>query len=459
MDSKDSKFNKSKFTKMIAYSIVQKSQLEGESRIDAEYFIADQVLKNFYFGGEVISFVQYGTSDDLNESKVGFPTLRLNEFDDYFIKEPEKYCATLSNMEFKSLELKQNDLLICRTNGNPLLVGKSALVMENRPYAFASYLFRVRTNQKINSSTLLTYLHSTYGRAEIEKNEMISNQTNFSPARFKLIRIPKFDKKLQSKIELIIQKSYELSKKSLTNYQQAENLLLEELELKDFQAPEDLSCVVDYLDVKKVDRVDADYFQPKYEKLVIILKKQKMKKFSEIIEDVLARFVPRPDGNYKYVELANINSSIGVVDGYSEVLGKEAPSRARRLLKTGDVLVSSIQGSLGKTALVGVDQDESLASTGFFQFRSTEILPEVLLILAKSVVLQWQLERECAGTILSAVPQESLKRLIIPVLPKLTQQKIADLVRRSHGARKKSKALHEEAKRKVEEIIEHGGKK
>lgn len=36
------------------------------------------------------------------------------------------------------------------------------------------------------------------------------------------------------------------------------------------------------------------------------------------------------------------------------------------------------------------------------------------------------------------------------------QQKIADLVVKSHEARKKSKELLEEAKRKVEEMIESG---
>ena len=39
------------------------------------------------------------------------------------------------------------------------------------------------------------------------------------------------------------------------------------------------------------------------------------------------------------------------------------------------------------------------------------------------------------------------------------QQKIADLVKKSHEARKKSKELLEEAKRKVEEMIEKGGEK
>ncbi|MBI3103920.1 hypothetical protein HYZ05_03185 [Candidatus Daviesbacteria bacterium] len=41
---------------------------------------------------------------------------------------------------------------------------------------------------------------------------------------------------------------------------------------------------------------------------------------------------------------------------------------------------------------------------------------------------------------------------------KIEQQKIAELVRKSHEARKTSKELLEEAKRKVEKMIENGDK-
>ncbi|PJA61316.1 MAG: hypothetical protein CO162_06895, partial [bacterium (Candidatus Ratteibacteria) CG_4_9_14_3_um_filter_41_21] len=85
-----------------------------------------------------------------------------------------------------------------------------------------------------------------------------------------------------------------------------------------------------------------------------------------------------------------------------------------------------------------------------------EILPEVMLVLAKSLVLQMQLEKQTSGTILTAVPKEAVKNIVIPILPKPTQQKIADLVQRSHSARQQGKELLEKAKRKVEEIVEKG---
>ena len=51
---------------------------------------------------------------------------------------------------------------------------------------------------------------------------------------------------------------------------------------------------------------------------------------------------------------------------------------------------------------------------------------------------------------------EQIKNLLVPILPRGTQQKIGDLVRKSYEARKKSKELLEEAKRRVEEMIERG---
>ncbi len=124
------------------------------------------------------------------------------------------------------------------------------------------------------------------------------------------------------------------------------------------------------------------------------------------------------------------------------------------MLKSADVIVSSVEGSLEKVALVGEEQEGYIASTGFFQFRSKEILPEALLVLCKSIVLQMQLKKQTAGTILTAVPKESIKNIFIPNIPEKVQQKIANLIRQSHEARRKAKELLEQAKREVEKLIE-----
>lgn len=443
---------------MITYSIIKKSQLEGALRLDAEFYCAPSDFKNdFLLGKDIIGFVQYGTSKELNEDNKGFPVLRLNEFDELFINTPAKYCDLINKDIFNSLKLRKGDVLVCRTNGNPKLVGKSAIVMEDTETAFASYLFRIQPKKDvISSESLCIFLNSRTGRSQIEKFLMPSIQSNFSPAQFKAIKIPILPKSSQDQINNYVKESYSLRNQSNNLYSQAEQLLLKELGFKDFQKQinSKLWNIVNFADIWKVNRMDAEYFQSKYEKLLLTLKSKGAQFLEDVIENVSANFSPESDQNYNYVELSNINSSIGIIDRAEEILGKEAPSRARRALREGDVVVSSVEGSLEKVALVDKDQDSYLASTGFFQFRSSAILPEVLLVLAKSIIFNYQLKQRCAGTILTAVPKESIKDILIPVLEKSIQTKIAKLVRESHVTRKKSKELLEEAKRKVEEMIE-----
>lgn len=444
---------------MITYSIIQKSQLEGAHRLDAEFYcVSNQIKGDFVLSKDAVEFVQYGTSRELNEEKKGFPVLRLNEFDDFFITTPSKYCDKISKEVFNSLKLKTGDVLICRTNGNPKFVGKSAVVLEDTEIAFASYLFRVRPKKEvISSETLATFLNSKIGRTQIERFLMPSIQSNFSPTQFRAIKIPSLSKGTQDEVDDFVRKSYSLGNESKSLYSQAENLLLEELGLKNFESESELWSVVKLSEAKKTNRIDAEYFQQKYKKLESKIKKCAYKLLEKCIKNVPAKFDPakQSDKLFRYVELSNINASIGIIDGFSEVLGKEAPDRAKRILKISDVIVSSVEGSLGKVALVHGDQKDFLASTGFFQFRSKEILPEVLLVLAKSVIFQWQLEKRCAGTILTAVPKESIKDILVPILSKPIQQKIAELVQKSHEARGSAKLLLEQAKKKVEELIEN----
>ncbi len=114
-------------------------------RLEAEFYTAKSFkLSKSFTGAEIIDFVQYGTSEELNEESEGYPVLRLNEFQSNFIGQPSKFCKRIDNQTYESLKLKKDDVLICRTNGNPKLVGKSAMVPKDYDFAYASYLFKIR---------------------------------------------------------------------------------------------------------------------------------------------------------------------------------------------------------------------------------------------------------------------------------------------------------------------------
>ena len=59
----------------------------------------------------------------------------------------------------------------------------------------------------------------------------------------------------------------------------------------------------------------------------------------------------------------------------------------------GDVIVSSIEGSLDSIALIRGEYDQALCSTGFHVVNSQTFNSETLLVLLKSIVGQLQLKK------------------------------------------------------------------
>jgi len=447
----------------MTYSIIQKSQLEGALRLDAEYFQPDfleyekEVSKfNLNKLNAMCSIITQGPNPIFQNS--GIPCVngrnvrncRLELNNPNFI----------SHEEFKKLKrfrIRQGDILITLKGLGS--IGKLGYVNNDTMAIFSRDIGLIRTKDINTSKFIFAFLLSKHGYSQIEKSiSGGTGQLTLTTSSIKEINVPKLKSNSIKEIVTAIEKSEQLFSNSNLFFKQAEDSLLEELCLKDFKKKNELFSVVNLSEVQSANRIDAEYFQPKFAQLINKLTEIKSEPLSNVLESVPAKFNPlsQPEKEFTYIELSNIDLSSGTINGSSQVLGKEAASRAKRILRKNDVVVSSVEGSLEKVALVSSEQEGYLASTGFFQFRSKKILPEVLSILAKSIVFQYQLKQRCAGTILTAVPQDSIKDILIPILPKTTQERITDLVRKSHEARKKSKELLEGAKRKVEELIDKG---
>ena len=429
--------------------------------MEAEYYnSATLPFSNTIKASKAIVFSQYGTSKGLNEDRLGFPILRLNEFNASFISCPTKYCSLLDYETYLSLQLKKDDVLICRTNGNPKLVGKSALVPKDYNYAFASYLFRVRPHREIiNSATLVAYLNSRYGRIEIEKYSMVGNQANFSPAKFREITIPIFSKELNNEIEQLTYSSFDKLEQSECIYSSAETYLLECLGMTEFAAnPEAYNVKTLKESFLETGRFDSEYYLPKYEDYVRLV--QSYPNGYGLLGDMCEikdyNYTPKNEIRYKYIELANIGKS-GDVTGCDEQNGEDLPTRARRIVHRGDVVVSSIEGSLDSCALITDEYDGALCSTGFYVLQSSQLNPETLLALFKSQPIQNLMKKGCSGTILTAISKSELERIPLPVIRKEVQDEIAKHVQKSFELRKKALQLLETAKLTIVSAIENGG--
>ena len=432
---------------------------DEDFRIEAEYWNSNK-NKLALKASEAISFSQYGTSKTLNEDKLGFPILRLNEFDSFFIGEPQKYTDKIDKETFSNLKLKKNDVLICRTNGNPKYVGRASIVPEDYDYGFASYLFRVRPDSKIiNSATLVAYLNSKYGREEIEKYSLVSNQANFSPAKFRKIKLPQFSSILQEKIEDIIFDSYNHLKLSKKKYKDAEEILLDLFDFDNFLR----NILKKQLSVKSLkdtmifNRIDAEYFQPKYDDLINKIKEKDSALLIDIVD--IQKSVEPGSASYKaegipFVRVSDI-SKFGI-DEPKIHLSPELFSKTISPQK--DTILFSKDGTCG-IAYKFIDSNRIITSSALLHLSKKEdvnIDLDYLTLVLNSPIIQMQAERDAGGSIIKhwSVPQ--IEQVEIPIVEEYIQKDIGDKIRSSFLLRRISEKLIKTAQKAVEIAIEEG---
>ena len=238
-------------------------------------------------------------------------------------------------------------------------------------------------------------------------------------------------------------------------YHQAQTLLLTELGLADWQPKHQLTFVKNFSDTKSTERIDADYFQPKYDEIVNAIKNYSggWDTLDNQVHVKDTNFNPDAETEYKYIELADIGRNGEITDCMMEQ-GEDLPTRARRKVATGDVIVSSIEGSLGSIALITEEYDRALCSTGFHVVQSDVLNSETLLVLLKSRVGQLQLKKGCSGTILTAINRDEFSRIVVPLIEADKQAEIEQKVSESFNLRNHAEDLLEHAKRAVEVAIE-----
>jgi restriction endonuclease S subunit len=448
---------------MAQISYIKYTDVLEARRYDAEYFKPEYLkvekkLKtlNYKKFGEILSKITGGATPlGADYAKTGVPFLRVQNIMQNYFDDDLVYITNEQDLELKRSRLKENDVLLTITG---VSYGKSAVVEKRYNGSNInqhSVLMRFK-DKSINPYYISTFLNCYYGKIQSDKNIVGLSRPALDYNRIKdYFIIPIFSQVFQIKIEQIIKSAHQKQTESKQLYHEAEELLLRELGLLDYQVKNKLTFSTTKKEIAKAHRYDSEYFQPKYTE--IIKKIEKYEGGWDFVRDALnfkdKNYTPKANQKYKYLALSNISSQ-GYIQDYQEEFGKNLPSRARRKINTNDLIISSIEGSLSSCALIEEEFDNSICSTGFFVLNSQKINSETLLILFKSLVIQELLQRGSKGTILTAISKTELELIKIPLIKESIQNQIAKKIQESHRLRKESKSLLEDAKRKVEEEIE-----
>ena len=433
-----------------------------DERIDSDFWtkkLKKNPKLNYVKIGDCLVTSQYGISIEMNEDDCGYPIYRMNEIHNMLCDFDVNKHADISASEMQTFKLNDKDVLFNRTNSYEW-VGRTGIYrkIDERDFVFASYLVRFVPDQaKLLPEYLATFLSTEYGISDIKRRSRQSiNQTNVNPEEVKEIEIPLLGLSFQRKLKTNFDKAYECLKTSETLYAQAEQTLLEAVGLVNFKPSTQNTNIKTFAQSFGISgRLDAEYYQPKYEDYLKLIFNYKngWAKLSVICTLKDANFNPSDEVEYQYIELSDIDKSGGIT-GCTKDVGGNLPSRARRIVTVGDVVVSSIEGSLSSCALVSKEYNNALCSTGFYVIKSQEVSSETLLVLMKSELIQSILKQNCSGTILTALNKSEFSDLPIPKIDPTTQTNISQLVQQSFSLKTQSEHLLNVAKRAVEIAIE-----
>jgi type I restriction enzyme S subunit len=142
---------------------------------------------------EYVADVRYGTSQASNDRGWGHPTLRIpNVVGDQLSLSDVTY-VDLRAVDVARLQLRDGDLLLVRTNGNPGYVGRSAVFRapDARQWVYASYLIRVRLKPGLLPEYVNIYLGTERGRRELLRRVTTSaGNHNINSNSIKLLSLP-----------------------------------------------------------------------------------------------------------------------------------------------------------------------------------------------------------------------------------------------------------------------------
>ena len=119
----------------------------------------------------------------------------------------------------------------------------------------------------------------------------------------------------------------------------------------------------------------------------------------------------KPDQPFRYVDISSVDNRLKRVTGAKQLLGKDAPSRARQMIRANDVLVATTRPNLNAVALVPKELDGEICSTGFCVLRSNgEVEPESLFAFVQAETFVRSLSELVKGALYPAVRTNKFAR-------------------------------------------------
>ena len=449
------------------------SELYSPIRIDAETYrpfymdIENSVLaKPNTTLGQISRVFKKGIFDIKSSTyqDSGVPFARISNLKNMGISTNDIiYIPEKENEKNLNTYLEKGDVILSKT----AYPAASIVQLDNCNTSQDTVAIKLKRSCGIDSGYLVPFLNSKYGFFQMQRWFTGNIQMHLNLTDSKGIFIYQPSASFQKTISKIFWDSFYRKEKYQSKYIEAENLLLETLGLANFQPNEESVNVKSFTEsFGSSGRLDAEYYQIKYEQVVERIKSTNHDRLTDIVK--IKKSIEPGSAHYSEEGLPFIRVSdydkfgLSAPDKYlTDEFCKENAELIKLLKPKKETILFSKDGSVGTAYMLRKDADfiTSGAILHLTVKDKTKIIPEYLTLALNSKLVQMQAERDAGGSIILHWRISEIENVVVPVIDFDKQRVIADLVEDSFKLKKQSEHLLEVTKTAVEIAIDQDEEK
>lgn len=344
-------------------------------------------------------------------------------------------CLNLDECKYITRTTHEGLLGRSKLSGGELLVkitgvGRMAVasvVPEDFEANINQHIVAIRTKDKKTSETLAAWLN--LDTAERLASRRSTGGTRPALDYLALLSIPVvFDERLPRLVGDAVATFQECLSQAAKLLASIDEVLLHELGIQWKQEPSTIETRIFRRTFNRVtgNRFDAHYHRPAFENLTAKLRSHPHTTLGKLANLSSELWDQKSDFNdvFPYVEIGSVDLTLGKLSTPPLVSIAEAASRARMLIRPGDLLVSLTRPTRRAICIVPSSMALAVASNGFSVIRSVDeaqIVRRYLFYVLRSRICTAQFDQRSSGGSYPAITEDQLLKLIIP-LPNVKMQ-------------------------------------
>ena len=406
-----------------------------------------------------IAFVtdgEHGSPDWDNTSNIKYVTaefIKPNEI----MNAPMRTISLVQDMKNARCRLMEHDVLIYSVGvyAGYVCCAEPHLFPANIPRSVG--LIRLNSQSEFTPGFLSVFLNCKYGRFQSVRLCAGNAQPVLAIENIESLIIPKLNNKLQTDVDFIYQAAYKKRLEAKESYSIAREILYCSLGLSDFNHSTQNTSVKNFSEVTESERLDAEYYHPKYDELMERIHANAEK--IVLVKDIGIENHRGVQPDYiESGEIAVVNSKNILEDGL-DYEGFSATSRAsweltpKAHIEKDDILIYTTGANIGRAAIYRGNKP-ALASNHVNILRVNYKRPQYVAFVIHSMIGRLQTERLSTGSAQQELYPSDIDEFVIPLVSEDLQAEIESLLDKSFALREQSKALLKAATRAVEIAIE-----